>query len=70
MELYLRFPYVSSYSPVIPRDGIFVEDRSRAWGKQYSAKKQTLLRRFIKELESKRGKSAAENTDTEYISVN
>ena len=58
------------YSPVIPREGIFVVDRGRAWGKQYSPKKQTLIRGFIKELESKRGKSAAENTDREYVSVN
>jgi len=35
------------YLTVTSRDGIFVEIRGWAWGKQYSARKQTLVRRFI-----------------------
>jgi hypothetical protein len=37
------------YSPVAPRDWIsFVEIRKWAWGKQYSAKRQTLLGDLLK----------------------
>jgi hypothetical protein len=41
--------------------GFFVEIMIWAWGKQYSAKKQALVRRFIKELESNRGKALRRN---------